>query len=88
LCYNHNLFPDSYAILRSDMVSANKTRGGGVLTALYRTIRYFKRRYDLELYEESVWVEIPTSDGLNLLIGNHYFPLDTNPEVITNYFRL
>ena len=34
LCLDHNLFPDSYTVLRSDRVSANKTRGGGVLTAL------------------------------------------------------
>jgi hypothetical protein len=25
--------------------------------------------------------------GLNLLIGNHYFPPDTKPQIIANYFR-
>jgi hypothetical protein len=25
-CLDHNLFPDSYTVLRSDQVSANKTR--------------------------------------------------------------
>jgi hypothetical protein len=68
-------------------VSANKTRGGGVLIALSSRIRSFKRRYDLELYDECVWVQLPTLDSLNLLIGNQYFPPDTKPEVITNYFR-
>jgi hypothetical protein len=32
-------------------------------------------------------VEIPTSDDLNLITGNHYFPPDTIPEVTSNYFR-
>jgi hypothetical protein len=32
-----------------------------------------------------VWDQIPTSDVLNLLIGNHYFPPDTKPEIIVNY---
>jgi hypothetical protein len=81
------LFPDSYTVLRSDRVSANKTGGGGVLIALSSRIRSFKRRYDLQLYDECVWLELPTMDSLNLLIGNHYFPPDTKPEFITNYFR-
>jgi hypothetical protein len=58
-----------------------------VLTELSSSIRSFKRRYDLESYDECVWVEIPTLDSLHLLIGNHYFPTDTKPEVITNYFH-
>jgi hypothetical protein len=33
------------------------------------------------------YYEIPTADGINILIGNHYFPPDTKPEVITDYFR-
>ncbi|CAN8009974.1 unnamed protein product [Ixodes pacificus] len=28
----------------------------------------------LETYAECVWVEIPTSDGFNFLVGNYYFP--------------
>lgn len=28
---------------------------------------------DLETYAECVWVEIPTSDGFNFLVGNYYF---------------
>jgi hypothetical protein len=34
-----------------------------------------------------LWAEIPTFDGLNLLIGNHYFPPDNKPEIVANYFR-
>ncbi|PNF43033.1 hypothetical protein B7P43_G08782 [Cryptotermes secundus] len=87
MCLDHNLFPDSYTVLRSDRMSANKTRGGGVLTALSSKIRSFKRRCDLESYNECVWVEIPTLDNQNLIIGNHYFSPDTKLEVIANYFR-
>jgi hypothetical protein len=64
-----------------------QNRGGGVLIALSSRVRSYKRRYDLESCDECVWVEIPTSDGLNLIIGNHYFPPDTKPENIANYFR-
>jgi hypothetical protein len=64
----------------------NKTRAGGVLIALSSRVRSFKRRYDLESCDECVWVEIPTSDGLNLLTGNHYFLPDATTEHITNYF--
>jgi hypothetical protein len=87
LCYNHNLFPDCYTVLRSDRASVNKTRGGGVLIALSSRVRSYKRRYDLEYCDERVRVEIPTLDGFNLLIGNHYFPPDAKPENIANYFR-
>jgi hypothetical protein len=86
MCYDHNLFPDGYTVFRSDRICANKTRGGGVLIALSPRVRSCKRRCDLESLEEFVWVEIPTYDGLNLLIGNHYFLPDTKPEIITNYF--
>jgi hypothetical protein len=34
-----------------------------------------------------MWDQIPTFDGLNLLIGNQYFPPDTKPEIIVNNFR-
>jgi hypothetical protein len=68
-------------------VSVNRIRGGGVLIALSPKVRSHKRRFNLEFCDECVWVEIPTYDGLNLLIGNHYFPPDTKPEIIANYFR-
>jgi hypothetical protein len=87
MCYDHNLFPDGHTVFHSDRVCTNKSRGGGVLIALSPRVRSCKRRCDLESLEECVWVEIPTNDGLNLLIGNHYFSPDTKPEVITNYFR-
>ncbi|PNF21153.1 hypothetical protein B7P43_G05118, partial [Cryptotermes secundus] len=65
----------------------NKVRGGGVLTAITASLGSCSHRYDLELCSECVWVEVPTVDGINMLIGNHYFNPDTKPEVITAYFR-
>jgi hypothetical protein len=46
------------------------------------------RKYDLELCSECTWVEIPTADGINLLIGNQYFSPDTKSENITEYFPI
>jgi hypothetical protein len=34
-----------------------------------------------------VWVEIPTADGISMVIDNHYFSPDTKPEVMINYFH-
>jgi hypothetical protein len=69
------------------MPYTNKARGGGVLTAIATSLGSSSRRYDLESCSECVWVEVPTDDGINLLVGNHYFSPDTKPEVITHYFR-
>jgi hypothetical protein len=65
----------------------NKSRCGGVLTAITASLGSCSRRYDLELCSECVWVEIPSADGISMLIGNRYFPPDTKPEVITDYFH-
>ena len=50
--------------------------GGGevLIIAVSSKFRGFKWRYDLQLYEECVWVELPILDGGYLLIFNHYFP--------------
>jgi hypothetical protein len=85
LCYDHNLFPDCYTVFRSDRDCAKKTRGGGVLTVISSSVRSCKCRRDLESWDECVWIEVPTLDGLNLLIGNLYFAPDTKPEAISNY---
>jgi hypothetical protein len=87
MCYDNNLFPDGYTVFHSDRVCTNETRGGGVLIALSPRVRSCKRMCDLESLEECVWIEITTYDGLNLLIGNHYFPPDTEHEIIINCYR-
>jgi hypothetical protein len=87
LCYDHNLFPNKYTVYRSDRPYINKAHGGGVSTAILARLGSCSCRYDLELCSACVWVEIPTADGINILVGNHYFSPDTKPEVITGYFR-
>jgi hypothetical protein len=87
LCYNHNVFINRHTVYRSDRPYINKARGGGVFTVITASLGSCSRRYDLELCSECVWDEIPTSDGISILTGNHYFPPDNKPEVITDYFR-
>jgi hypothetical protein len=65
------VFPNSFTIFRSDRVSSTKSSGGCVLIAISFRVRTFKRKYDLQLYEECVWVEISTQNDHSLLIGNH-----------------
>jgi hypothetical protein len=55
VCYDHNLFRDSYTGFRSDRASVNNARGGGVLIALSSRVRACKRKYDLESCDECVW---------------------------------
>jgi hypothetical protein len=82
MCFDHELFPDSFTTFRSDRISNTKARRGGVLIAVASRVHTSKRRYDLQFYEEYDWVEISTENGRSLLIGNHYFP-----AIITgNYF--
>jgi hypothetical protein len=73
-------------VYRADRVSAAKSRGGGTLIAISNSASGVVRRTDLELVEECVWVEISTTDGYNLLIGNHYFEPDTSVDTIKQYF--
>jgi hypothetical protein len=70
------------------LVCINKTRGDGVLTAILAKLGSCSHRYDLEFCFECVCVEIHIFDGINLLVGNHYFSPDTKPEVITDYFAI
>jgi hypothetical protein len=39
-----------------------------------------------ELASECVWVEIPSSDGLNLLIGTRHFAPGTTADILKRYF--
>jgi exonuclease III len=84
LCYDHNLFPSKYSVYRSDDSYIYKARSGGVLTAITASLGSCSRRYGLELCSECVWIQIPTADGISMLIGNHYFSPDTKPKVITH----
>jgi hypothetical protein len=86
---NRSLFPDDYFVFRADRVYTDfsLTRGGSVLTAVYQSLSGCKRRYDLEMTSECVWIEIPLPDIFNLLFGNHYFSPNTDVRVIENYFN-
>jgi hypothetical protein len=70
-----------------DRISTNKMCEGEVLTALSPTVCSYKCRNNLESFDEYVWVEIFSLGGLQLFTGNHYFPLDTKPAVITSCFH-
>jgi hypothetical protein len=61
-------------------------RGGGVLMAVFPKFNACKRRHNLQFFDKCVWVEFPTHNGPNLLIGNHYFLPDLKPAIICKYF--
>jgi hypothetical protein len=86
VCYNQNLFPGPYLVYRADRVSVVKSCGGGTLIAISNNVSGVVHRADLELVEECMWVEIPTVDGINLLIGNHYFASDIAVDTIKQSF--
>jgi hypothetical protein len=58
-----------------------------VLIAVSKSLNGVKRRYDLEMTKECVWIEIPIRDNCNLLIGNHYFAPDCEIKIIENYLN-
>lgn len=73
--FDGECFPDCYTVFRSDRNYLTKEvrYGGGVLIAVKKCLQSH-RRSDLEVYDESVWVEIELKKQPNLLIGNIYFP--------------
>lgn len=70
-----NYFPSNYVVYRQDRDydTTGMKLGGGVLVAVKSRVQSHRRK-DLESYSECTWVEIPTRDGFNYLIGNYYFP--------------
>jgi hypothetical protein len=71
----YNLFPNTNSLLCADQdyMDLNLTCSGGVLIAVYHYISDCLCRYDLELSNKYVWIEIPVNDCFNLLVRNHYF---------------
>ena len=67
-------------------MSAETTGGRSTLTAVSDTVSGAPRRTVQELAEECVWVEIPSSDGLNLLTGNDCLAPDTTADTLKRYF--
>jgi len=58
----------SSSIFHSDRVSSTKSRGVGVLTAISSRVPTCKHRYDIQFYDECVWVEIFTQSGRSYLL--------------------
>jgi hypothetical protein len=52
-----------------DYITSNKKREGGVLIEVSKSLYGVKRKYDLEMIKECVWVEILVRDNYNLLRG-------------------
>ncbi len=73
-CSSCDYFPQSYSVYRNDRVSMTgaDVRGGGVLIAVPGHL-YSVRRFDLEVDDYCVWVQISSPDR-NLLVGVFYMP--------------
>lgn len=69
-----NYFPDCYEVYRHDRDYDNNTVdfGGGVITSVKKNGFKIKRRYDLETWKESVFLEISDSKQFKFLLGNLY----------------
>lgn len=75
---SNSFFPPNYQVFRHDRdPSCGKQRGGGVLVALHDSIKC-KRRLDLELETESIWLEVLCARGKRLLLCTYYIPPETN----------
>lgn len=68
-------FSPEYEVYRADrnydLLSTQY--GGGALIAVKKVLPAVRRR-DLEIYFESVWVEMRTQDHIKLLVGLFYYP--------------
>jgi hypothetical protein len=51
ICFDHKLFPNSLTAVLSDKVSRNKSNTA-VLRAVPSAVGTYKRRYDLQFYDE------------------------------------
>jgi hypothetical protein len=84
---NYKQFPDSFTIFHSGRVSSTKSRGGGVLIAIWSRVPTFKRRYDLQLYEECFGSKFPPKTAVVYLLVIT-FPLIPNQTLFLNIFVL
>lgn len=80
---SNTLFPPHYQVFRHDRDPLHdKQRGGGVLIALHDSIKC-KRRLDLELESECIWLEVFCDRGERLLVCTYYI----SPETHASEFR-
>jgi hypothetical protein len=71
----------------TDYLKSSATRGGGGLIAVSELFHGVKRRFDLDISNECVWIETHINDNYNLLLGNHYIASDCNVKITENYFN-
>jgi hypothetical protein len=57
-----------------------------MLIAISKSLYAVKRRHDLEVTKESMWIEIPVRDDYSLAIGNHYFATYCDVKITENYY--
>ena len=88
LVLNCHFSPDTYPVYRTYRMSVETTGGRSTWNAVSDSVSGAPRTTVTELAEECVWVEIPSSDGLNLLIGNEYFAPDTTADTLKRLFWL
>jgi hypothetical protein len=79
--------PEIWTVYRSDRDCHTKSHGKEALIAVSETVFDAKRRYDLEYFQEYIWVEFSVIDGHNLPVGNHYFAPDIKVDIIKNYLK-
>ena len=72
-------------VYRAERISAEKGHGGGSLNCCIWQCHSVTRSNDLELAEECVWVEVPSSDGFSLLISDNHFAPDTTADTFKGY---
>jgi len=74
------------SVYRAERISAENAHGGGSLNCYIWQCHSVTRSNDLELAEGCVWVEVPSSVGFSLLIGDHYCAPDTTADTLKEYF--
>lgn len=84
-CYTFDYFTPDFDVFRNDRSEVYAKRGGGVLIAIPKRLRAF-RRGDLEYLDISVWVEF-VCDGSHFLVGVFYFVPNTNVDVFDHCFN-
>ena len=68
ICFDHKLFPVSFTTVRSYTVSSTKS-SAAVLTAVSSAVGTYKRRYDLQVYNERSGLKLaPKLAAVYLLI--------------------
>jgi hypothetical protein len=71
LCYDYNLFPNSYTVFRAGRLSTNKTRGSGEPIALSSRMRSYILTCNIQWCDLCTWAVIHASKNVRLLFSNN-----------------